>query len=209
MPFPFGLDVWGNIHFVNQPIFAAYNGPSMNPTLVEPAVMEVVPYVDPHAVRPGDVILFHSPEQSSALVHRVLRVTSCGIVTRGDNNSKDDAGYVQPAHIVGHVVAAQRGTQRRVIKGGKIGLTWHYVLRGWRVVNWLGSRSLSTPYHTLARAGIARKLLPARWRPRVVVFQETRLMMLGAHVIGRYDTQRGVWQIRRPFRLFVDQVELS
>jgi hypothetical protein len=75
-------------------------------------------------------------------------------------------------------------------------------------VNARVSRQLHAPYRQLARAGILRTLVPGRWRPRVVTFHETRLLMMGTRIIGRYDAQRRIWHIQRPFRLFVDEAEL-
>jgi len=53
------------------------------------------------------------------------------------------------------------------------------------------------------------RLLPAPFRPRVVVFyargREQFQLLLGRRVIGRYDDQRQQWQIQRPFRLLVDE----
>jgi hypothetical protein len=181
----------------------------MNPTIAEPALMEVVPYTHEAAVRPGDVLLFQPPGQPSAIVHRAMRITPRGILTRGDNNPMDDAAPLAFAHVTGRVVAIRRGEQRRTIHGGRAGLAWHYFLRGWRVINrWL-SRLLHAPYHALARTGLLRRLLPARWRPRVVVFQGARLVMLGARVIGRYDARTRAWQIRRPLRLLCDPQDLT
>ena len=97
---------------------------------------------------------------------------------------------------------------RRTIFGGRLGFAQHYFLRAWRRVNARVSRQLHAPYRQLARAGILRTLIPGRWRPRVVTFQATRLLMIGTRVIGRYDAQRRIWHIQRPFRLFVDEAEL-
>ena len=41
--------------------FAAYVGPSMNPTLREPEIMEIMPY-DNRPLRVGDVAFFLPPE---------------------------------------------------------------------------------------------------------------------------------------------------
>jgi len=190
-----------------SPCFAAYTGPSMNPTLVEPEMVEVMPYTD-RAPRVGDVIYFHAPDGERDIAHRITAIMPAGIRTRGDNNPADDRWLIQPREIVGRVVAAQCGKARRVIHGGRVGIAQHCFLRAWRRVNRRVARVLHGPYRALARTGIARAWLPARWRPRVVVFQETRLLMFGGRVIGRYDARRGQWDIQRPFRLFVDEAEL-
>ncbi|HEX2720190.1 MAG TPA: S26 family signal peptidase, partial [Candidatus Deferrimicrobium sp.] len=75
--------------------FAAYVGPSMNPTLREPEMMEIVPY-DNRRVRVGDVVFFLPPQTDRPLVHRVARVTTAGISTLGDNNTQEDAFLLQP-----------------------------------------------------------------------------------------------------------------
>jgi len=189
-----------------HPFFAAYTGPSMNPTLVEPEIIEVHPYVD-CAPQIGDVIYFHALDEHD-IVHRIVAILPGGIRTRGDNNPRDDPWLVHASVIVGRVVAAHRGKMQRKIFGGRLGFAQHYFLRAWRRVNARVSRQLHAPYRQLARAGILRTLIPGRWRPRVVTFQATRLLMIGTRVIGRYDAQRRIWHIQRPFRLFVDEAEL-
>ena len=69
--------------------FAAYVGPSMNPTLREPEIMEIVP-CGSRPLRVGDVVFFLPPGSDRPVVHRVVRVTPAGISTRGDNNSRED-----------------------------------------------------------------------------------------------------------------------
>ena len=189
-----------------QPIFAAYTGPSMNPTLVEPELLEIQPYAN-RAPRVGDVIYFHAPDERD-IVHRVVAILPDGIRTRGDNNPCDDPWLVPASALVGRVVAAHRGNAQHKIFGGRAGFAQHYFLRAWRRINARVSRKLHAPYRAFARMGILRTLIPGCWRPRVVTFQATRLLMMGSRVIGRYDAQRRVWQIQRPFRLFVDEAEL-
>lgn len=184
-----------------------YSGQSMNPTLFEPEMVEVEPYAG-RPPRVGDVIYFRVPTRECDLVHRITAITPAGIRTRGDNSPCDDDLLLQPQDILGQVIAAQSGKARRVIHGGRVGVAQHLFERVWRLVDGVVSRVLRAPYHALARSGIARWLLPAHWRPRVVLFQETRLLLLGNQVIGRYDRRRGRWNISRPFRLFVDEAEL-
>jgi len=189
-----------------HPSFAAYTGPSMNPTLVEPEMLEIQPYAN-RAPRIGDVIYFHAPDARD-IVHRVVAILPAGIRTRGDNNPRDDSWLVEPSAIVGRVVAAHRGNAQRKIFGGRAGIAQHYFLCAWRRVNARVSRKLHAPYRAFARSGVLRTLIPGRWRPRVVTFQATRLLMMGSRVIGRYDAKRRGWHIQRPFRLFVDETEL-
>ena len=187
--------------------FASYVGPSMNPTLREPEIMEIMPY-DSMPLRVGDVVFFLPPETDHMVVHRIIRVTPAGISTLGDNNTQEDTLLLQPKSIKGQVVAAWRGQKRRKIAGGSQGrLTscWHH----WRRTLDHGlSLLLHPPYQFLSHWGLIAWVLPASLRPRVVVFhargRDQFQLLLGKRIIGRYDEQRQLWQIQRPFQLFVN-----
>lgn len=187
--------------------FAAYVGRSMNPTLREPEIMEIMPY-DGRSLRVGDVVFFLPPEADRLIVHRVVRVTPHGISTRGDNNTHEDAFLLQPDSIKGQVMAAWRGRTRRKIAGGLPGRLTRSLLRWRRVLNRTVSPLLHPLYQTLSHRGLIARLLPTPFRPRVVVFhsqgRDQFRLLLGQRIIGRYDDQMHQWQIQRPFQLFVE-----
>jgi hypothetical protein len=187
--------------------FAAYVGPSMNPTLREPEIMEIMPY-DSRPLRVGDVAFFLPPEADQLVVHRIVHMTPAGISTLGDNNTQEDTFLLQPKSIKGQVVAAWRGQKRRKIAGGLQGRLTSRWLR-WRCVLDRGVSPLLHPlYQALSHWGLIAWLVPAPFRPRVVVFhargRDQFQLLLGQRIIGRYDDQKRQWQIQRPFQLFVD-----
>ncbi|MHB8910467.1 MAG: SynChlorMet cassette protein ScmC [Syntrophales bacterium] len=187
--------------------FAAYVGPSMNPTLREPEITEIRPYGG-QPVRVGDVVLFLPPEADQPVVHRVVRATTDGIYTLGDNNIREDAFLLHPTNIQGQVVAAWRGQKRRKIPGGWRGRLTSRWIR-WRGTLDRGVSPLLHPlYQGLFRRGWIARWVPAPLRPRVVVFRaqgrEQLQLLLGRRIIGRYDDHKHQWQIQRPFHLFVD-----
>jgi hypothetical protein len=188
--------------------FAAYVGPSMNPTLREPEIMEIMLY-DGRPLRVGDVAFFLPPEAVQPVVHRIIRMTPAGISTLGDNNTRVDTSLLQPEDIKGQVVAAWCGQKRRKIAGGLHGRLTSRWLRWRRVLDRGVSHLLHPLYYILSRCGLIARLLPAPFRPRVVVFQtqgqDQFRLLLGQRIIGRYDDQKRQWQIQRPFRLFVDE----
>ncbi len=193
--------------------FVAYAGPSMNPTLREPEVMEIMPY-DSRLLCIGDVALFVPPKSEQMVVHRIIRITRAGITTRGDNNKLEDSYFLRPDRIKGQVVAAWRGRQKcRKIAGGLQGrLIGHW--NHWRCVLDRGMSPLLHPvYQAISHSGVIARMLPAPWQPRVIVFhargKDQFQLLLGQHIIGRYDEYRHQWQIRRPFRLFVDASALT
>ena len=183
----------------------------MNPILREMDLLEIAPYVE-GPVQIGDVIVFLPPGCDQAVVHRVAGVSREGIRTRGDNSSQQDPWLLRPAAIAGRVVAAWRGQRRRTVAGSRGGravahlMCWGRALD--RSVSWL----LHPIYRALARGGVVRGLVPARFRARVGVFRahgrSDMRLLLGGRVVGHYDAGRCQWHIRRPFRLFVDEPAL-
>ena len=77
-----------------------HTGSSMNPTILDGDLIEVVPYGD-QSIHRGDVILFRSPADGQAIAHRVVALTSSGIRARGDNSPGIDPWVLQPDDILG------------------------------------------------------------------------------------------------------------
>ena len=209
-----------------------YTGPSMHPTLREPDLLWVEPYGN-GPVQAGDVVCFKSPEEDVNIVHRVVSVgprspvsgrlldggrgtgdggPQDGIRTRGDNNPQPDPWVIGVDSLLGRVVAAQRGPRRRSVPGARTGrmIASSVRLRKaiWRVVAGIVSRA----YQGLVRCGPSDFLLPGGLRPRLVCFNgreaATLKLLMGRRAVGRYDRESREWQIRPPFRLFVDEQTL-
>jgi hypothetical protein len=180
----------------------------MNPTLHEPEIIEIMPYGS-SPLQVGDVAYFFSPETDRLVIHRIVRVTREGISTLGDNNACKDAFLLKPKNIKGQVVAAWQGQKRRKIAGGLRGklagswLHWQHALdQG--ISSWLHPL-----YQALSNRDLITRILSASLRPQVVVFnargQNQFRILLGQRIIGQYDDVRQRWQIRRPFRLLVNE----
>jgi hypothetical protein len=188
-----------------------YNGPSMNPTLKAGDGLRVLPY-DNTSIRVGDVILFQTPEREGRVTHRVISVDSRGVRTRGDNNNKTDSWVLRPNEIVGRVISTRRGTKSISIRGGRRGMIYARSLWFIKHANLTISRMLHSSYHRFAESGIFNRVLPHTTRPRVLCFTrpngvEMQLLM-GRWIIGRRRPGWEQWQVRRPFRLFVDEASL-
>ncbi len=189
-------------------IYFEFNGSSMLPTL-KPGDKLLVACVGVVCV--GDVVVFQLHDKLY-IAHRVVSVDSRGIITRGDNVRTHDARILQPDEITGRVVSAQRGTRHRVISGGRVGILYAKIL--WSVKHFatIVVRLLSPAYQTLSSSGVFRRILPASVRTRVVYFKmkdgvEMQLLV-GRFVIGRRMPGWAAWQLRRPFRLFIDESAL-
>jgi len=201
-----GIDLFGAGHI---PI--VYSGPSMNPTLRAPDLLDVVPY---NGAQPavGDIICFTPPGDEKIVVHRVIRITGSGIQTQGDNNHSADTDILQNDQIVGRVVGATRGNQIRRIASGSMGriTRWRMRTRKSAIINIFRIIRLAKPALVLTRA--SSNLLPGIWKPRIVLYssRNTQIMRLffGASVAGEFNAIRGIWTIRFPFRLLFDEKDL-
>jgi len=192
----------------------------MYPILKEGDLLEVRPYGTAQ-VRRGDVVCFASPVTGTALVRRVVSVgrqeteyerPTQGIRTRGDNDSKDEPWVLQAGDVIGRVVSAQRGARRRVIRGGGQGLFVHAFVHLGRSIGRCFSDLSQKLCTSVACIGPLRRLLTIGFRLRLVWFDARRLVFLkllsGRQTVGQYDAREERWEIRRPFRLFVDEQTL-
>jgi signal peptidase I len=191
--------------------YTNYIGPSMNPLLVNGDGLHIVPYSG-RAIRPGDVIVFIQPGGETKIVHRVVSVDAKGIKTRGDNATTVDPWTLTPDHILGRVTYIQRKNRRRIILGGFIGRMKAYSFRCARLVNAVVSFLLHPVYHRLSRSTLLRKTLHGILKPRVLFFRRPDGMELqlvvGHRLIGRRLPGKENWEIKRPFRLCVDEALL-
>ena len=195
---------------INQNILN-YTGPSMKPTLRTGDRLNIIPY-DGQEIRRGDVIVCISPQDGSKVVHRVTSVNSDGIKTRGDSCNHEDGWILSREHILGRVVSAQRENTRLRILGGLWGHLLAVAIRATKSIDSHLTSLLRPFYQRLARAGVFRRWLPREMKPRVISFNRdagTELqLVMGRRVIGKWPEGKSGWNIRRPFRLFVEEETL-
>jgi signal peptidase len=188
--------------------YTNYIGPSMNPLLVDGDGLHIVPYKD-RTIRPGDVVVFIRPGGETKIVHRIVSVDAKGIRTRGDNAPKVDPWMLTPDHILGRVTYIQRKNRRRSIAGGFVGQLEACSFRCTRLFDTIVSFLLRPAYRKLYHLASLRKTLHGILKPRVLSFGRPEGMELqlvvGRCLIGRRLPGEEHWEIRRPFRLCVDE----
>ncbi len=194
-------------------------GISMHPLLRGGDGLKVIPYTD-RRVCVGDVVVFRSPDpKMREVVHRVVSVDSQGIRTRGDNNNHLDSWILQPEDIIGRVVSAKRADRIFAVHGGFRGTIIARKIRVKKRIDRIISgirrilyKILHPVYRRLSQSGIFRNILPRQCKPRILCFKrpEGTEMQLLIHnrIIGRRCPGWEDWQIRRPFRLFIDEESL-
>lgn len=178
-----------------------YLGRSMNPTLWENDLLEVVPcqFTD---ICPGDVIYYLPAEQRDGVVHRVVQVTKDGLRTRGDRNMVEDILTVQPAYVIGKVVTFWRNTRH------------HHVVDGWRGrwrsaqlhIFWrmIGACSrILMPLIQRIQQGFFIRDIPKMLSLRQIVYQvdgqKRTYLYLGRSRIGWFDDDHCIWCLISPF----------
>lgn len=189
--------------------WVAYKGRSMNPTLMEPELMEVVSVLS-NDIRKGDVILFHRPDDTVNTVHRVVSVSSGVFRTRGDNSRYADTFPVTADEIIGLVVASWRGSSRRIVHGGNRGSVISLLLLCRIYVLMICGRLFRGSYRFMSRicSPLAQRIFPELLRHRILRYPEhgnwRYQLFIGKKLVGRCDATTGEWEIRRPFRLLID-----
>ena len=197
--------------FGSGTIPVVYTGPSMNPVLEEPDLLEVCPYGS-RVIRIGDVICFHSPAENKTVVHRITGISGAGIRTQGDNNPSADPGLAQPEQIIGRVNTALRGKYHRNIAGGSIGRITRLCSQFRRNVLIRASiiYRIARPFLICTRRVFRSESFGMR--QRIVLFsarnRATLRLFIGNRLIGEFHSQKNGWSLRFPFQMVVDVAKL-
>lgn len=211
-PFSDSLSTTGkSTHKEPNYLFCRHVGLSMNPTLHNLDLLEIVPY-GKRPVQVGDIVVFLPPERRHVVVHRAVHVTLEGIRTRGDNNTCEDPWQLAPSDITGKVIYAWHGRKRRRIAGGLSGWLQSLLNRFMRSLVPRTSFVMGPIYRFLASYGNMHHFVPELLKPRVISIRNgscnSLRLLMGRQVVGRYDTIRGQWIIKKPFHLFLDKASL-
>ena len=186
-----------------HPVYCAYKGPSMNPTITENDLLEITPYSQ-KAPEMGDVILFIPSEFHQPVIHRIIGLDRDGYITRGDNCTKSDPWLTSPENILGQVVRAYRTTRKLTIHGRAAGMARGYYCRlRMRIYSgiFLFIRNVCLSIHNLVWS--VNTFRP-QCRPRIVCFSATRpytyRVLLGRKTVGYFDHEQSRWHIKLRYR---------
>lgn len=191
--------------------FCGYSGGSMQPTLRDGDLVEVLP-LGSRTIHVGDVLLFPSPENGQLIIHRVSGLTPQGIRTRGDHNQSPDAWLLWSDRVIGHVIAAWTGQRRRSIHGGWRGrwiarfITWRTRITRpdtplWRMLPGILNRF--SPLNSLL--SLTHQASPGLFH---INGKPSLRLLVRQQVIGWYIPDQRQWYVRWPYRLWVDTHKL-
>jgi signal peptidase I len=188
-----------------------YIGLSMNPTLKAGDGLIVEPYKD-KKIACGDVITFRPREKGCDIVHRVIRVDRHGVRTRGDNSCDFDPWVLAPDDVIGRVISVKRGARAVSVAGGLRGRIYGLFIRRYNMLIKKALVILYPIYRFLSHAGIFRSILPLS-DARIFAFLRSEGVehqyVMGNRILARRLPGAEQWQIRRPYRLLIDEEDLN
>ena len=85
-----------------MPIVSVVSG-SMEPVLYRG---DLIILVAPNNLNVKDVVIYHRPELSETIIHRIIEEKDGGYIIKGDNNQVADPGIVKKEQILGKVIYA-------------------------------------------------------------------------------------------------------
>ena len=186
-------------------------GPSMNTTLKsgDAFILKQTDYKN--KLRLGDVIVYPHPNDPVDVVHRVIKLNSDGVITRGDNNNKVDPYLVKFADIRGVVTSIKRGNKTIQILGGTRGVIRHKLML---------IRKLFKPYVVYPASMISNVLTASRMfnfihpilKIKIILIkrnnQAEEIMKIGSKVVGKRHSKNDSWEIIFPYKLFINKKRL-
>ncbi len=159
--------------------------------------------------RVGDILVFADRISGELVAHRLVSAGPHGLMFRGDNNDSMDAVVLGPGSIVGRVLQVERRDRIVSVPGGLRGR-----IQGLRRrIAKRFRRYFSTVIASaLTRGSLGKRLSTIRLNTRLVSFESyagTEYQLFWRSIsVGRYRADKKCWQIRFPFRLFIDETKL-
>jgi len=184
----------------------------MYPTLRAGDGLKLEPYKNVSEIRVGDVISYPYPGRPYDVVHRIIKVRADGVITRGDNNNKIDPYVVAYADIIGKVIGAKRKNRLIAIKGGRTGFWIHKIMLFRKYFMQYGLAPLRCLSNMLAASKLLTIFYPL-FKTRVINIKKngktTPLLVIGKKAIGKQLSDSGEWQIRFPYKYFINKNKLD
>ncbi len=184
-----------------------YTGPSMKRVFKPADGLIIDQNTDFNALKPGDIINFKPPGNIHHIVHRIIKKTAEGYITRGDNNSGPDPYIITPEFNPSLVVAIRRGKKDIKLYRGKIGVMIHHKNLMLKKLQVYTKSPLKRILDRISDAGIFYKLHLYDNKIEVKQYRNNnfsqKILFLGKKQIGR-KIQSEEWNIRQPWRLFID-----
>jgi signal peptidase I len=159
-------------------------------------------------IKIGYVAVFISAkegEKETHCVHRVVSFADKGLITRGDNNPKNDEEPVTEENLIGKVTHYERNGKIHKVWNGRLGLLRARGLHGRLHVIRTTKFFLRKPYRLFKKTGILAKF----WRPEIeTIYFETQDGPLVKYVhkgktVASCWVDSNRWWFRRPYDFII------
>jgi signal peptidase I len=159
-------------------------------------------------IKIGDVVVFISAcegEKETHFVHRVVSFVDKSLITRGDNNPKQDEEPVTEENLIGKVTHYERNGEIHKVWNGRLGLLRARVLHTRLHVIQTAKFFLRKPYRMIKKTGTVAKL----WRPKIeTIYFETQDGPLVKYThkgrtVASCWTETNQWWFRRPYDFII------
>jgi hypothetical protein len=185
----------------------------MSPTIKpgDALIVQNLENAQSQSLRVGDIIIYSNPELMTNIVHRVIKINSKGILTRGDNNNQCDDYYITPKALIGRVKAVKRGQKTIKLAQGRLGnYRQQLLLMG----------KYCRPYCLLLPRAIVQLVIKLQLLYPFQPLMKFKIIRIKRHnsieeimqyhnaVIGRRRDNSSTWQIKFPYKLFINPEKL-
>ena len=189
------------------PDFNTCVGPSMYPTLKSGDSYILNKYNSPDDIKIGDVIVFKNPDEAISIVHRVVKKSYSGVITRGDNNNLYDDYVVKFEDIFGWIKFVKRENKQIQILNGFWGFIWHKLMLFRKYSRPFIVRPVIFIVDLITQSGVFFFLQKMLTLNIVEVKRNDKIQQILTHkkkVIGkRFENEQ--WQIKFPYRMFINK----
>lgn len=178
-----------------------YRGSSMLPTFKPGQVLYLRP--EGYTPQPGDIVVYRSHGQY--IVHRVKIVKDGNLVTRGDNNPRDDEFEVSIDQVVGVVDQKDDWGKNERVPGGSYALLRAMLRWKTREIFTKMLPVIGAPYRWLK----ASRLLKHIWNPQVTMVQmktsngDVVKYVVRGKTVATWHQQESRFQYKRPYDLVI------
>ena len=192
--------------------YSTCTGPSMNPILKGGDGLDLYTYRNRSEIRVGDVIVYPHPFGTVDVVHLIIKIRRDGVITRGDNNNKIDPYTVGFDDIIGQVIAAKRQNRCVAIRGGKAGFCIHkfmllrkyFILYGLGPLRFISNIIAGSRIFNIFHSAFNLKIIHLNGGQ-----QKQLILVSGTRAIGRQSAESGEWEIRFPYKYFINKQRLG
>lgn len=162
-------------------------------------------------LKKGDIIVYYDSIKDTNIVHRIVRIYENGVITRGDNNNKEDPYLIEFKDIKGIVKKIVRGDKEINLRGGRIGLYKHKFLLFNKKIIPIIKKPLKIIYNFLAKIKLFYFIHNFIKIEIIQINRDNQYVLMAVHkgkTIGKKSNITNVWEFKPPYKLFINPRKL-